>query len=169
MSRRIRQIVSSTLVVVVALFLVSCVSKPTMKLHRASVQSVSPAGIHLTLFMKVTNDNSFDVQVRNVRANVTLAGRYRMPPIRYNPAHWLPADGTTIVPVPVVIPWNLIGPLLQTTVGYTTIPYRTTGYVDVTATSSLQVENNDYELDEKGQISRAELVAAGGRTLGIMR
>lgn len=141
----------------------ACVSKPTLKLHSARIESATPMGVGLMLMMKVTNDNSFDVQVRNVRVNVVLANRFPLPPIQYNPARWLPADGTTLVPVPVVIPWPMIAPLLGTTVGSVAIFYRCTGYADVTAIKMLNVERNDYPIDETGSVSRAALVMAAGQ------
>jgi hypothetical protein len=140
-----------------------CVSKPVLQLHSARVDSASPMGVGVTLLMKVNNDNVFDVQVRNVRASVVIANRFRLPPIHYNPARWMPANGTALVPVPVVIPWTMIGPLLGTTAGSVSVTYRVTGLADVTAVRSLGFETNDYELDERGAISREALVMAATR------
>jgi hypothetical protein len=146
-----------------ALAPIGCVTKPVLQLHSARVESASPMGVGVVLLMKVNNDNVFDVQVRNVRASVLIAGRYRLPPIYYNPARWMPAGGTVLVPVPVVVPWPMVGPLLATTAGAATIHYHVSGLADVTAVKALGFESNDYELDESGSISRAALVMAASR------
>ena len=141
----------------------ACVSKPVLELHSARVTSASPAGVGMTLLMRVNNENSFDVKVRNVRAHVTIANGFQLPPVYYNPERWLPAGESTIVPVPVVVPWPLIGPLASMTIRSPTIHYRVTGLVDVTAVRLLGIESDDHRLDEHGSISRHALIQAAGR------
>ena len=104
-----------------------CVSKPKMQLHYARVSSAGPAGIGMDIFLRVNNQNSFDVQVRNVRVRTVLQGRYSLPPISYSPNQWLAADGTTIVRSPVIIPWPMVMPLLAETVAFSEIRYRVRG------------------------------------------
>jgi hypothetical protein len=140
-----------------------CPSKPVLELHGAQVASASPAGVGVKLMMRVNNHNAFDVKVRNVRASVVIAGRFRLPRIQYNPDQWLPAGKWVLVPVPVVIPWQLIGPLAATTVGSNEIGYRVKGLADVTAVRMLGIQVNDQELDEEGSVSRAQLLMAAGR------
>lgn len=125
-----------------------------MQLHHAEVRTASPLGIGLEVFLRVNNPNSFDVQVRNVRVRTVMQGRWGLPPVAYSPNQWLPADGTTIVACPVVIPWPLVGPLLAETVASPTISYRVRGEADVTAIRSVGIRSDNYPVDEEGTIPR---------------
>jgi len=98
---------------------------------------------------------------------VIIAGRYRLPPLQYDPNKWLPAYRSTTVEVPLTVPWALVGPLLSTSVGSTTIKYRVVGLVDVTAVRMLGIRHNDYGLDEEGEVSRMELLMAASRGAGM--
>jgi LEA14-like dessication related protein len=145
--------------------LTGCVSKPAVTLHDASLRSASLRGIGLDIFLKVENDNSYDIQIRNVRAEVTIHERYKLAPIDIQPNQWLPAEQTTIVRVPVLIPWHVVPPIVQETMGSTTIPYRAQGSVDVTAIRMLGIERDNYPVDEKGSVRRQELVNAAAGML----
>lgn len=140
-----------------------CVTKPVVELHSARLASASPQGVGLDVYLQVNNYNAFDVQVRNVRCNVTLADRYQLPPLQFSPNQWLPADKSTLVRVPMVVPWTLIPSLLSATLGLETITYRARGAADVTAVRMLGIQRNDYALDEKGEVTRMGLVIAAGR------
>jgi hypothetical protein len=148
-----------------SLALGGCVSKPVLELYGARVAGVTPQGVTLLMTMKVNNDNSFDVKVRNVRANVSIQHEYMLPYLQYDPEQWLASDASTLVPVPMTIPWPLVTPLLTTSVGSPMVQYHMHGYADVTATRLLQIERNDYMLDEDGAFSRLDLVVAAGRGL----
>lgn len=141
----------------------ACVTTPSLSLYGARVTHTTPAGIGMTMTMKVENDNVFDIQLRGVMANVTLANRYQLPTVVANPWIWLPAGQATLVHVPVIIPWTLIGPLIQTTLGSSLVPYRVVGRADVTATRALEIDFDDYKLDQVGRFSRGELLMAAGR------
>ena len=149
--------------ILVALVLTACPKKPVLELHSGRLQSASPHGIGFELEMRVNNDNAFDVKVRNVRASVVIAGRYPLPQLQYNPDQWLGAGQTTIVRVPMVLPWPLVAPLMATTVGSDRISYSVRGLVDVTAVRMLGIEKNDYAIDEEGSVSRAQLAVAAAR------
>ncbi len=152
-----------------ALSMAACVSKPTMQLDHAQVSSVAPGGIYMTIFLKVNNPNSFDVEVRNVRVQSVVQGRWALPPVQYSPNQWLPADGTTIVQAPVLIPWSLVLPLLAESAASPTIQYRVQGSVDVTAIRSLGVRSDNYPVDETGSIPRSAVLAAARSTFPFAR
>ena len=154
------------LAIVLGVSSTGCVSKPVVELHSASIYGAGPLGVAMIMVMKVNNKNVFDVQVRNVRANIVIAERFRMPTVVYNPNQWLAAGRSTLVQMPVTVPWAMIGPLLATTVGSATIGYRVTGLVDVTAVRMLGIRSNDEQIDEEGSVSRMELVIAAGRGMG---
>jgi hypothetical protein len=136
---------------------------PVMKLHSARVVAPWPDGVHMALTMSVRNDYPIDIQVRNVRTAVVIGRGYQLPPIVHSPNQWLRAGSTTAVEVPVVIPWHLVTPLLGTSVGSHMIPYHVSGFADVTATSMLKIDRDDFTINEKGAVSRGELVMAAGR------
>jgi hypothetical protein len=154
-------------VLVVALFGVTgCFSKPVAELHSVSVRSVSTQGLGLDMVMVVHNGNLFDVQVRHVRASVVVSEKFRMPPIDYNPEQWLPAGRSVLVHVPVLLPWQMMGPLMAYTVGQETLEYEVRGMVDVTAVRFLGIRKNDHAFDDNGEVSRQQLFSAGLRGMG---
>lgn len=143
-----------------------CVSQPIATLHSVRVQSVSPMGLGLDMVMKVRNENVFDVQVRHVRAGVVVANKFRLPPLNYNPDQWLPAGRSTLVHVPVTMPWALVGPMVAYTVGSDTIDYQVDGWVDVTAVRMLGIQKNDHKFEDEGEMSRIQIVQAAFRGMG---
>jgi hypothetical protein len=140
-----------------------CVTKPVLELHSARLSSATPQGVGLDVYLQVNNKNAFDVQVRNVRCNVVIAKRFRLPPLQFSPNQWLPAGKATLVRVPMVVPWPMVPPLLAATVGFETLTYRVTGAADVTAVRLLGIQRNDYPVDEEGEVPRLALVIAAGR------
>ncbi len=151
------------------LLLPSCVSKPKMELHHAEVRTAGPAGIGMEVFLRVNNQNSFDVQVRNVRVQTTMAGRWTLPPVSYSPNQWLPADGTVIVRAPVIIPWTLVVPLMGETAMSDRISYRVRGEADVTAIRSLGIRSDNYPVDESGSVPRMAVLQAARGTFPFLR
>jgi hypothetical protein len=147
------------------LVLPGCVSKPNMQLHHAEVQNAGPMGIGMNVVLRVNNENSFDVQVRNVRVQTTLQGRWTLPGVVYSPNQWLPADGTTLVSAPVLIPWTMVGPLLAETAMNSTIEYRVRGEADVTAIRSVGIRSDNYPVDETGTIPRVAVLQAARTTM----
>lgn len=141
-------------------WLPGCVSKPTMQLKYAQVQSAGLMGIGMNIVMSVHNANKFDVQIRNVRVRTTIQDRWALPPLAYSPNIWLRAKHTTPVNAPVIIPWQLVPPLLGATASSPSIRYHVEGEADVTATSSLNIKSDNYPVDEEGTIPRAALLAA---------
>src|SRR4051812_23683392 len=93
----------------VALALASgCVTKPVVTLHHAEVRAASLEGLALDVVLKIDNPNPYDVEVRSVHAEVTIAGRYALAPIDVQPKQWLGSNSTTMVSVPVAVPWSMI-------------------------------------------------------------
>lgn len=143
--------------------LTGCPSKPVLELHSVSFTGATPQGVGVNVAMRVNNDNPFDVKIRNVRANVVFADRFRLPPMQHNPDQWLGAGQWTVVNAPMIVPWNLVGPLMSYTARSQTVSYRVTGLADVTAVRLLGIKRNDHELDEQGEVNRVQLVFAAAR------
>lgn len=142
----------------------SCASKPTLKVDHARVTGVGPLGIGLDVVVRVYNSNSFDIMIRNVHAQTTLAGRYQLPAVNVQPNLWLPAKKETYVSTPVVVPWTLVPGVLSATMGSEHVSYHVQGYADVTATRALGVEVNNEPLDERGSVPR-EVMLGAARTM----
>ena len=53
-------------------------------------------------------DGLFPDGTRRAGEDVVLAGRYRLPPMSFNPDIWLNADKSTLVPVDVTVPWPMV-------------------------------------------------------------
>ncbi len=157
----------SFLVAAGALILPACVSKPTMELHHAEIRGADLNGVHMEVFFTVHNDNSFDVQVRNVRVTTKVQDRWTLPQVSYSPNQWLPAHNTVMVSAPCVIPWPLVTPLLAETVSSSTIDYHVSGSADVTAIRSVGIKSDNYPVDEDGKIPRIAVLQAARTAMPI--
>lgn len=159
------------------LFASGCASKPTMKLNHAEVSGVQigfppTLGVLVTSVVDVYNPNSYDVAVRAVRGTIVIGERYSFP-IQWTPGGegvWLPADQTSQVRVPVVIPVQTAMQIVRDAYTSPMIPFRIVGRADVTATRTFKLEKDDYEVDERGQISRDQIDASmRGMVFGFPR
>ena len=140
-----------------------------MKLDHAEVSGVRfgfppSVGVLMNIVVAVDNPNSYDVAVRAVRGQVVLANRYALP-VNFRAqgnGAWLRSGTITRLAVPVDIPVQLAAELLRNGMMSPTITYRFTGRADVTATSTFQLEKDDYSVNEWGVISRQQMAAALG-------
>jgi hypothetical protein len=119
----------------------------------------------MDLFVAVNNPNSYDIQIRNVRAQVVIGRRYPLPPISFSPNQWLPSGEKTLVRVPMLIPYALVPRILSETVSSPVILYSVRGSADVTAVRLLGIERDNYPLNEESSVPRGDLVLAAGRSL----
>ncbi len=145
----------------------ACHPTPVVELASVRITKATQLGVEATMQLKVTNTMPFDVKVKNVRAQVTVAERYALPYVRFDPDQWMPANSWVYVYVPALFPWASIAPLAAATITSDTIGYHVAGYVDVTATRLVGLQINDYTLDDDAQVSRADLLFAAMR--GAMR
>lgn len=142
-----------------------CAKEPTLRLHHAELRSASFHGIGLDIYVQVDNPNSYDVRIRNVRAQVAIGRRYELPPLSFSPNQWLPAGEKTLVRIPMLIPFPLVPRILEETVTSPVILYSVRGSADVTAVRLLGIERDNYPLNQESAIPRHELVAAAARSL----
>jgi LEA14-like dessication related protein len=142
-----------------------CVSKPVVALDHAELASASLQGLGLAVVLQINNPNSYDVQVRSLHVEVTIAGRYALAPIDVQPNQWLPSNETTRVAVPVVIPWPVIPALISETLGSPQVTYRVRGSADVTAVRMLGIERNNYPVDEEGSLPRQIFIDASSGSI----
>src|SRR5690349_14166700 len=117
MSSHLRRWASLGPILVALAALPGCPPPPAMHLHHAEVRGVSPMGLNVLVYLPVYDDHGYDVQVRAVRAHVTVGRGYAAAPINWAPNVWLPAKQTTVVAVPTTIPWQLIPTLIAETGG----------------------------------------------------
>jgi hypothetical protein len=145
-----------------------CVKKPEMHLDHAEITGVQMAtlppslGIVMVVVLQVYNPNSYDVAVRGVRGQAILAGQYPLPVAYQAPPPdglWMPAGQTTAVRVPITMPIQLAFALVGQGLAAPTIEYRFTGVADVTASHTLQLEKDNYAVDESGSITREQMMA----------
>ena len=116
----------------------------------------------MTIVLNVYNPNSYDVAVREVHGTTVMGGTYALPVNFYAPTAdgvWMPAQQTTAMRVPVVVPIGVALGVLQQAAAAPTIPYRFTGRANVTATRTLQLEKDDYSVDESGVVTRDQIAA----------
>ena len=81
------------------------------------MRGISAFGVGVAIVLQIRNDNAYDVQIRNVHCNVTFGRGYNLGPIDFAPNQWLPSHQTTLVAVPVSIPWQLVPSLASETMG----------------------------------------------------
>lgn len=136
-----------------------CVTTPKMSVHHAELRGLSPWGMNVMILLQVRNDNSYDVQVRNVNVSVKF-GRGVVLPVNYAPNQWLPSNQTTFVSVPVTIPLAALPALALETAGSYGIPYHVRGTADVTATRAFGIERDNYPVDEGGAVPRQMVIDA---------
>lgn len=138
-----------------------------MRLNHAEVSGVQIAfpptlAVVMTVVVDVYNPNSYDVAVRRVRGQVTLADKYLLPLdwIAPNDGVWLTSDGITQVRVPITMPLDMALTVLREAYAAPSVPYRFVGRADVTATRTLKIEKDDYSVDERGWIPRQQIEQA---------
>ena len=137
-----------------------------MKVNHAELQGVQlgfPPSlmVQMTVVLDVTNPNSYDVAVRAMRGTVIYNGRYNQA-INWAPGGdgvWLAAGRTTQVRVPVAMPVDLAMTLMREAMTGV-VKYHVKGKADVTATRTLQIEKDDYEVDEDGSFARQQIEAS---------
>jgi len=145
-----------------------CVQQPTIAIRGAEVRGASLMGVDVLITLEVRNDNAYDVMVRGVRCNVVFGrGGAVLGPIQFAPNQWLRSNSTTLVMVPVSIPLTIIPALMGESNGAYSIPYHVRGVVDVTATSSLNIERNNYAIDHDGFVTRQMVVDAARRVMPL--
>jgi len=128
---------------------------------------LSGFGLNTVIYLQVRNDNPYDVQIRGMNVNVTFGHGYPIGPINFPTNQWLQANRTTLVAVPVTIPWVVMPALISETMGSYSIPYHVKGYADVTATRTFQIDRDNYQVDESGSLPRQMLVDSARSMLPI--
>lgn len=144
-----------------------CVHPPAMKLDHAEVTGFRVAfppsfSIFMNVYVDVTNSNSYDVAARAVRGQIVIGNGHVLPIDWRAPGNgvWVRANTTQVVQVPVAIPIDLAIAVVREAYSYPSVPFHFTGRADVTATSTFQLEKDDYSLDAQGYVSRQQIEAA---------
>ena len=145
----------------------ACVQTPTVRLHHADIQGAALTGAVIDVVIEIQNPNSFDIQLRDVTAETTFAGMYRLPPIVIHPNQWLPSGQATLVHVPTTLPWLMIPGILAATIFSPVVIYTVHGSANVTATRTFGVEENNYPIDVSGQMPRQLVVNLGSGGGGV--
>lgn len=155
--------VQGLLVVALLTMATGCASKPTMHVNHAEISGFQvatfPPSVLMTVVVDVYNPNSYDVAIRAMRGQVMMADKYSLP-LDFRPVGdglWLPSKQTTQVRTPIAIPVDLALALLGEAFNSPTISYRLIGKADVTGTRTFKVEKDDYEVDERGSITREQV------------
>lgn len=132
----------------------ACVETPKVRLHHADIQGASLAGAVIDVVIEIQNPNAYDIQLRDLTAETTFAGQYRLPPIVIHPNQWLPAGRATQVHVPTTLPWLMIPGILAATVLSPQVTYNVRGSANVTATRTFGIEEDNYPIDLNGTMPR---------------
>jgi hypothetical protein len=141
--------------------MVACVQTPKVRLHSAGFQGANLTGALLDVVIEIHNPNAFDIQVRDVTAETTFAGKYALPAIVLHPNQWLPAGQSTQVHVPTTLPWLMIPAILAETILSPKVTYRVRGNANVTATRTFGIQEDNYPIDLTGEMPRQIMVNLG--------
>lgn len=136
---------------------------PVVSLHHTEVRGLGVEGLSMVAHLAIYNENAFDIEVREVRADVTMAGRWRLAPVDIRPNKWLAAGRTTRIAVPVTVPWTSVPGLLAASAGSSEVPYHIQGVAQVTASRAGRFRAS-YTIDEDGAVPRSHFArgAPGG-------
>jgi hypothetical protein len=143
----------------------ACVRKPEVKLHHAEVKAATMYGLGMEVYLIIHNTNSYDVQVRNIRATVTLARQYPVP-LYFSPNSVLPSGRQIVLAVPMTVPWSIVPGLVAASAGSQVVPYTVRGNADVIALGF--VERDEYPVDEAGTIPRQTFVNAARSVMPLL-
>ncbi len=161
MRSRLRLVLLTAALLSLATGAAGCATKPTMRLNHAEISGARIAfppslSVLMTVYLDVYNPNSYDVAIRAVRGRTIILNRYEVP-VDYRAdgnGLWLYADKTTHIRVPVSVPADVAIAILRESMSQPMIPYRFIGRADVTATSTFEIEEDDYSVNESGLVSR---------------
>ncbi|MFO0550245.1 MAG: LEA type 2 family protein [Polyangiaceae bacterium] len=147
--------------------LVGCT--PTVSLRGAVFRGVSLTGANFDANLEIHNPNTFDVQVRSVRANVIIENVPGPIPIDAKPERWVPAGQSATVAVPFTVMWTQVPTVLASTLSATEVNYRVVGRADVTATQTFQIEKDAYKFEQEGTLPRRVFVgiSPNGFSFGV--
>jgi len=145
-----------------------CVHQPAISIHHVEPGGLSTFGVGVVIVLQVHNENAYDVQIRSVHCNVTFGRGTVLGPIDFAPNQWLPANQTTLVRVPVSLPWTVVPALIAESANGYSIPYHVTGAADVTATSTFGIQRNNYPIEEDGFVPR-QMVVDSARSMNPFR
>jgi hypothetical protein len=138
-----------------------------MSLAGAELTTISAPGLGMKIWLLVDNPNSFDIQIRTVRAQTVLQGQrtsYPLPPIDYSPGVWLPSSQKSPMWVPVTIPWSAVMALAYEIPFTPQVPYFVQGYADVTASSTAKLDKDAVQFSAQGFIPRQTLLNAAANS-----
>jgi LEA14-like dessication related protein len=146
------------LVMLVALLVVSCSrpSPPTLTPQRAEVTAIGASGISLLVQMAANNPNRFGLSARQVTAEVTLDGRFKLGAVTVPQAIDLPANKSTTIDVPLSVAWTDMRSIIALAAAARSVPYAVDGTVSIGG-DVIHVEL-PYHL--AGEITREQLGAA---------
>jgi hypothetical protein len=160
------------LLLVLAAGLLGCVRDPTVQFNHAELNGIQLAAfpprlaVSLTIVAEVTNPNSFDIGIRGMRGQVFMADRYPLaldfrpvlpPGVPPDSGLWLRAGQVTPVRMPVDMPVDLAVELLRESFAYPVIGFHVVGTADVTGSSSLKINKNNFPVDLRGTVTRQQI------------
>lgn len=147
------------------LLAVACarVEPPTVRPVAGRVVRVGPAGIDLQAQLEVRNPNAFPLAVQTVSGVLEMGSSGEVGSGRCAPDTSIPARGSSVVDAELSVAWTKVESLAPYALSPAPVPYRFHG------TASLGGErlNVDVPFELTGEVTRAQLLQAGLRGLGL--
>ena len=160
------RLISRVVLLLLAATTQGCVKTPSLTPVGTELSGATSQGLAMNVLMAINNPNGHDIQLRSVRATTTLTGLrqpHALAPIDYPMDRWLPAEQTTTLRIPILIPWPTVMSLALETPFTSQVTYRVQGKADVTASSSFRFDRDDMPFDAQGVLSRQALISFAQR------
>lgn len=148
-----------------ALLVMSCSKPEPPKItpQAARVASVSPAGLTLSVDLKVDNPNSFPLVMRTVSGKLLVGSGVEVGTARVDSAATVPAKGSSTVTSALEVKWSNFAALVPLATTGKPIGYTFEGLANVGGESL----NFDVPFRLQGELTAAQIVQAGVRGLGL--
>jgi LEA14-like dessication related protein len=141
-----------------ALSVASCSRPDPPKLtpEQASITSITPSGIGLSLTLDAYNPNSIALSTQSVKAKVTFDGKYNAGDVNVATPLSLPAGKHTKLEIPLTVKWNDLAGLIALGASNRDVPYQVEG----TLTLGGDTLNVDVPFRISGIMTHAEIKRA---------
>ncbi|MBX3131104.1 MAG: LEA type 2 family protein [Polyangiaceae bacterium] len=143
-----------------ALLAAGC-SKPEMPKitpHSFKLSGGDATGIKLSVELSVENPNSFRISVREVRGKLSVGSGVEVGQAQTASSASVDGKATAIVATDMMVPWSNVS-ALSSLLASPKVPYTFDGHANL----GTDKWNVDVPFKLKGEVDRAELVAAGLR------
>jgi LEA14-like dessication related protein len=134
---------------------------PTLVPVSATVIELTPQGLDLTLALNATNPNGVSLSSQGVTAHVVVDKSVDLGSVTSTQAVSLAAGQTTLIQVPISVPWTSVLTLVQLGASNRAVPYAVDGTVAMGGT----LVNVEIPFHLEGSVTHQQIVSATTRSI----